>query len=88
MPENDKILEERLTLDARKRLALNGVNSVDGFSEKELKLTVNGSKVEIKGENIKITAYNNVSGNFTADGKFNEIKFGGTKTPIIKRIFK
>lgn len=88
MPENNKVLEERLTLDARKRLAINGVNSVDGFSEKELKLTVNGSRVEIRGENIKITAYNNVSGNFTADGLFSEIKFGGVKTPLMKRIFK
>lgn len=80
--------EERLTLDARKKLTLTNVNSVDGFSDRELKLTVSGKKVDIKGQNIKITAFNNVSGNFTADGEFIEIKFGGAKTPIVKRIFK
>lgn len=82
------IINEKFTLEGRKRLTITGVNSVDGFSEKELKLTVNGTKVEIKGENIKITAYNNISGNFTADGKFMEIKFGAKKVPILKRIFK
>lgn len=79
---------EKFTLEGRKRLSITGVNSVDGFSERELKLTVSGSRVDIRGENIKITAYNNVSGNFTADGLFSEIKFGGKKVPMLKRIFK
>lgn len=79
---------EKIVLDARKRLTMNGVSSVDGFSQQILYLTVSGSKVKITGENIKITSYNKASGNLTADGNFTEIKFNQKKLPLIKRLFK
>lgn len=88
MQENGGLINEKLTLDGRKRLTLTSVNSVDGFTDRELMLTVSGTKVEIKGQNIKISVYNNVSGNLTADGTFTEIKFGAKKTPFFKRVFK
>ena len=50
--------EQKLTLENQKKLYMSGVDSVDSFSDKELKLTVGGSKVLIGGEGIKITAYN------------------------------
>ena len=79
---------ETLCIENRNKLTMNGVDTVDGFSEQMLKLTVSGIKVQISGENIKITSYNKASGNLTADGKFSEIKYGKTKTPFIKRMFK
>ncbi len=79
---------EKLVVDARKRLTMTGVSSVDGFSEQVLNLTVAGSKVRISGENIKITAFNKGTGNLTADGVFKEIKYDYKKIPLIKRLFK
>ena len=79
---------DKLELEGRKRLSMTGVNSVDGFSEQYLKLTVNGSKVQILGDKIKITSFNQNSGNLSADGKFNQIKYDVKKEPIFKRIFK
>ncbi len=79
---------EKIVLDARKRLTMTGVTSVDGFSEEVLHLTVSGSKVKVSGDGIKITSYNKGTGNLTADGNFNEIKYNYAKIPLIKRLFK
>ena len=79
---------EKVVLDARKRLTMTGVSSVDGFSEQVLNLTASGSKVRVTGENIKITSYNKATGNLTADGTFLEIKFNQKKAPLLKRLFK
>ena len=82
------MIEEKLTLDARKRLSMSGVESVDGYSENAVRLTSNGTKVFIYGSRLKITAFNKATGNLSCDGDFTEIKFGGKKTPILKRVFK
>ena len=58
----ETVNEQKLTLENRKRLTMSGVESVDSFSDKELKLTVGGDKVLVGGEGIKITAYNKGSG--------------------------
>ena len=79
---------DRIILDGRKRLSMTGVQSVDGFSEQVINLTVLGNKVRISGENIKITAYNKATQTLSADGIFNEIKYNHKKEPIVKRIFK
>ncbi len=86
---SDKPIEiEKIVLDARKRLSMTGVSSVDGFSEQFISLTVSGSKVRVSGENIKITSFNKGTGSLTADGAFTEIRFNSKKTPLIKRLFK
>ena len=84
----NQLNNDKLELIGRKRLAMCGVETVDGFSEQALNLTVSGVKVKITGEKIKITAFNKSSGTLTADGIFNDIKYGDKKTPLFKRIFK
>ena len=65
-----------------------GVQSVDGYSEQTLNLTVAGVRVKISGEKIKITAFNKATGTLVADGTFAEIKYNAVKPPILKRLFK
>ena len=48
---------DTLVLDGRKKLNMTCVETVDGFSEQNIKLTVKGNKVGIFGENIKITIF-------------------------------
>ena len=79
---------DKLSLEGRKLLTMTGVQSVDGFSEQFLSLTISGNKVKILGENIKISAFNKASGNLTAEGLFNEIKYNVKKAPFVKRLFK
>ena len=84
----NQVNSDRIEIIGRKRLAMSGVEAVDGFSEQQLKLTVSGVKVKITGEKIKITAFNKATGTLMADGVFNEIKYNAVKTPFIKRVFK
>ncbi|MBE5734754.1 MAG: hypothetical protein E7347_06925 [Clostridiales bacterium] len=80
--------QEKAVLESRKKLSMTNVETVDGFNEQSLRLTVAGNKVTVNGQNIKITAFNKSTGNLTADGIFSEIKYNSKKTPFIKRIFK
>ena len=82
------IENEVLTLENQKRIVLTSVLSVDGFSPEILKLTVNGKKVVITGNNIKITSFNKSSGDFRAEGDFVKISYEGKKVPVLKKIFK
>ena len=79
---------DRLELQERKKLTMTGVDSVDGFNEEVLNLTVSGSKMKVSGEGIKITAYNKNSGELCAEGLFNEIKFSKKSVPLLRKFFK
>lgn len=85
---NNQMEIDKLLLEGRKKLSMTGVDSVDGFTEQVLNLTVNGNKVKISGENIKITSYNKTQGTLNADGMFSEIKYNQKKAPLVKRLFK
>ena len=78
----------RLSLENKRLLTMTGVDSVDGFSEQFLLLTVAGEKVKISGEKIKISSYNKGNGNFVAEGVFSEIKYNQKKQSFIKRLFR
>lgn len=84
---NNEIIDE-LSLDGRKKLSMTAVTNVDGFSDNSLKLSLSKTKVLILGENIKITSYNKSTGNLTAEGLFNEIKYNYKKPSLAKRLFK
>ena len=77
-----------LTLQDRKCLSLTCVDSVDSFSEQNIKLQVRGEKVLVSGENIKITSFNKATGLLCADGLFTTIKYLGKSTPLIKKLLK
>ncbi len=79
---------ERLEIIGRKRLAMTGVDAVDGFTEQSINLTVSGTKVRVSGETLKITSYNKAAGSLTAEGVITEIKYQHKNTPLLKKIFK
>lgn len=85
----EKIIKNSiLTLENRKNIKITGVQSVDGFSEQTLSLTINDNKLKILGEKLKILSFDKVTGEFSADGIINEIKYNVKKQPLIKRFFK
>ena len=86
--QNGLIETEKVILETRKKLNMTGVETVDGFTEQQIKLTIGGKSVSVLGQGIKITAFNKTTGSLTAEGLFDEIKYNGQKTPLIKRIFK
>ena len=85
---NNQVEVDKVLIEGRKKLTMTVVDSVDGFTEQTLNLTISGSKVKVVGENIKITSFNKGTGILNADGVFNEIKYNTKKIPLAKRLFK
>lgn len=55
------------------------VESVDAFSDERLLLTVGGQRVTIDGMHLKILAFSQGSGNFSATGEVRAVKYGSAK---------
>ncbi len=79
---------EKLVLEDRKNLTITLVDAVDGFSEQNIFLMVNGARLKISGEKLKITNFNKSLKSFSCEGLINEVKYSGKKMPFLKRLFK
>ena len=77
-----------LTLENQQKLTLTGVEGVDAFSDTAITLTVNKKKVVISGSGLKVLAFSQGSGNFSASGVVFNIKFGGIKGKGLQKLFK
>ncbi len=64
-----------LTLESQSRLTMTGVERVDAFSDREIRLTVNGRRVRIEGSKLKVLSFSEGSGNFTASGSVDSVRF-------------
>lgn len=79
-------MQSVLTLENQKKLTLTGVESVESFSDTAIVLTVGGKKATICGQKLKILAFSQGNGNFSACGEVNSLKFGGAKK--LSKLFK
>lgn len=64
-----------VTIEQQSKITMTGVGSVDSFSEGKILLTVNGKKVTIAGSGLKVLAFSEGSGNFSASGKIESLRF-------------
>ncbi len=76
-----------LTIEQRKKIVMTGVESVDGFSDARILLTVGGSRVTIEGSKLKVLAFSQGSGNFAASGEVRSVRYGGAKGKL-QALFK
>ena len=76
-----------LTLENRNKLTFSGVERVEALSDRQILLTVNGTRVRIEGNKLKVLAFSEGSGNFAASGVVDSVRFlqGGKG---VSRIFK
>ena len=83
---------QKLTLDDRKQLSLNGVKEVDGFSDKEVILNTNLGRLTVKGEALKISKLNVDTGDFCVSGNIISLVYSKTaqsdKGGFWERLFK
>ena len=77
-----------LTVEQQKKISLTGVESVDAFSDTEIRLTVAGKKMRITGSGLKVQAFSKGSGAFSAIGEVSVILYGGAKGKFFQRLFK
>lgn len=83
----DDIKESVLTIEQQKKITMSGVSSVDSFSENVILLTVNGKRVKIEGNKLKVLAFSEGSGNFVASGEVTLVKYGA-QGKALSRLFK
>ena len=73
MQDNHSVIIEQ-----RKRITVNGVESVKAFSEMKITLTLlGGEKLHVAGTDLKITGFVKANGTFTANGNVTGISYGG-----------
>ncbi len=75
--QNGQNKQHTLTVEQRKKIVMTGVESVNSFSPQQINLTVDGGKMTITGNDLKITNFSKTSGAFSAIGEVTSIKYGG-----------
>ncbi len=83
-----EIKQSVLTIEQQQKLTMTGVSSVDAFSDSSITLTVNGKRVQIVGEKLKVLSFSEGSGNFAASGEVFSVKFGATRGTSLKKLFQ
>ena len=89
--ENNILNNHRLCLENREKLTIDGVKSVEAFSDKDIILISVMGKITIKGENLHIEKFNKDTGEFSSTGKVSSIvysKASAQKASLIERLFK
>lgn len=71
-----------LTIEQRKKISMTCVETVDAFSEERILLTVGGQRVVIDGAHLKILAFSQGSGSFSAVGEVRAVKYGSAKAKL------
>ena len=77
-----------LTTEQQKKITLTGVESVDAFSDTEIRLTVAGKKMRFTGAHFKVLSFSKGSGAFSASGEVSLVRYGGAKGKFFQRLFK
>lgn len=91
MIEQNKFPTQNIILQNRKELSVSGVIGVESFDETEIVAVTQKGMLNIKGENVKITSFNEEIGEITATGEFYAFIYLGEtekKGGFISRIFK
>lgn len=68
MDENNR-LNHNIILEDRKRFNLSGIKDVLTFDEETVLLDTNLGRLSIKGDGLRISNFNNETGDLTGEGK-------------------
>lgn len=82
---------QKVVLDNRKCLTLNGIEDVGAFSEHSVLVDTNMGRLLIRGENLHIAKIDIEGGEFAVDGKINSLEYlkkQGKKGSFFENLFK
>lgn len=66
---------QQLILDSRRKLKINGVSDVDGFSDTTVAADTCMGRLIVKGERLKINKLNIDDGELVLEGRINSLKY-------------
>ena len=76
-----------VTIEQRKYLTVNAVESVVAFSEVKIILSlIGGERMSVVGSGLKITGFSKTNGTFAAEGTVTSVSYGGKS--VVSKIFK
>ena len=78
---------QTVTIEQQKKITMTGVSGVDGFTPREIRLTLESGRAVIAGEGLKIVSFSKANGNFSAIGKIYGIRFFAKHEKLTKRLF-
>lgn len=87
MEENVQERQESALIEQQKKITMTGVAGVDGFTPREIRLTLESGRAVIAGEGLKIVSFSKANGNFSAIGKIYGIRFFAKHEKLTKRLF-
>ena len=87
MEENVQERQESALIEQQKKITMAGVSGVDGFTPREIRLTLESGRAVIAGEGLKIVVFSKANGNFSAIGKIYGIRFFAKHEKLTKRLF-
>ena len=87
MEENVQERQESALIEQQKKITMTGVSGVDGFTPREIRLTLESGRAVIAGEGLKIVSFSKANGNFSAIGKIYGIRFFAKHEKPTKRLF-
>ena len=76
-----------LTIENRKRITATQIDAVNSFSASQIVLQYQGGKIVVSGSDMKITAFSKSSGQFTAQGSIDGVKYAHSGSGL-KGLFK
>lgn len=76
-----------VTVENRKRITATQIEAVTSFSASQIALQYQGGSVIVSGSDMKITAFSKSSGQFTAQGNIDGVRYTN-KGKGIKGLFK
>ena len=71
----NEIRQSILTLENQSKITMTGVERVDSFSDRMITLTVNGRKMRIEGSKLRVLAFSEGSGSFSASGTVDGVRY-------------
>lgn len=80
--------KHNVTLEARKRALVTGVEKVVDSDANAIDLITSEGALCIKGEGLKINSFSEADGTLTFEGRVDRLEYAGVKKPLLRRIFK
>lgn len=78
-----------MTVESKRRITVTEAKEVLAFSDKEIRLKLkDGSFLNVYGDSLKITAFDDVSGVFSASGTINGTKYKQGINSFVKKVFR
>lgn len=78
----------QIIIENKRKLSLTQAKEVIFFSDKEIKIKLlDGSVISAVGDGLKITCFDENSGNFSAVGNVTGIRYKNEAKTLIKKVF-